>query len=82
MLFVQILSGVLFCFNYATAYERRAGAFAQLRQNATKGKIPFYGSETDTDPVNVAREGVECFKNQHSDLIIVDTSGRHKQEEG
>jgi len=59
----------------------RAGAFAQLRQNATRAKIPFYGSESDQDPAKVAGDGVERFKKENSDLIIVDTSGRHKQEE-
>jgi len=59
----------------------RAGAFAQLRQNATRAKIPFYGSETDVDPAKVAGDGVERFKKENSDMIIVDTSGRHKQEE-
>jgi len=33
----------------------RAGAFDQLKQNATKAKIPYYGSLTQTDPVVVAR---------------------------
>ena len=60
----------------------RAGAFAQLKQNATKAKIPFYGSEDNNDPVKVASEGVNMFKKEGSDLIIVDTSGRHKQESG
>jgi len=59
----------------------RAGAFAQLRQNATRAKIPYYGSEVDQDPAKVAGDGVERFKKENSDLIIVDTSGRHKQEE-
>ncbi|KAJ9660589.1 Signal recognition particle [Coniosporium apollinis] len=58
----------------------RAGAFDQLKQNATKAKIPYYGSLTQTDPVIVAREGVEKFKKERFDLIIVDTSGRHQQE--
>jgi signal recognition particle subunit SRP54 len=58
----------------------RAGAFDQLKQNATKVKVPFYGSYTDTDPVKVALEGVESFKSEGYDIIIVDTSGRHKQE--
>ncbi|KAM1429434.1 hypothetical protein ACFX2I_045632 [Malus domestica] len=61
----------------------RAGAFDQLKQNAAKAKVPFYGSYTETDPVKIAVEGVERFKNDQSnsfDLIIVDTSGRHKQE--
>ena len=58
----------------------RAGAFDQLKQNATKARIPFYGSYTEADPVKVAAEGVELFKKERYDLIIVDTSGRHRQE--
>ena len=30
----------------------RAGAFDQLKQNATKARIPFYGSYTEIDPGN------------------------------
>ncbi|KAL1406334.1 Signal recognition particle [Vanrija albida] len=58
----------------------RAGAFDQLKQNATKAKIPFYGSYTETDPVAIAALGVEKFRKERFDVIIVDTSGRHKQE--
>ncbi|CAG8505263.1 876_t:CDS:10 [Paraglomus occultum] len=58
----------------------RAGAFDQLKQNATKAKIPYYGSYTETDPVQIAHEGVEKFKKESFEIIIVDTSGRHKQE--
>ncbi|KAL8046645.1 hypothetical protein ABFX02_08G190100 [Erythranthe guttata] len=58
----------------------RAGAFDQLKQNATKSKIPFYGSYTESDPVRIGVEGVERFKKENYDLIIVDTSGRHSQE--
>jgi len=59
----------------------RAGAFDQLKQNATKAKIPYYGSLTQTDPVVVAREGVDKFKKERFEIIIVDTSGRHRQEQ-
>eukprot|EP00126_Sphaerothecum_destruens_P010041 Sdes_comp20665_c0_seq2m15996 len=58
----------------------RAGAFDQLKQNATKTRIPFYGSYTETDPVQIALEGVGKFKQEKFEIIIVDTSGRHKQE--
>jgi signal recognition particle subunit SRP54 len=58
----------------------RAGAFDQLKQNATKARIPFYGSYTESDPVIIASEGVEKFTNEGFEVIIVDTSGRHKQE--
>ena len=39
-----------------------AGAFDQLKQNATKARIPFYGSYTETDPAKIAADGVERFK--------------------
>ena len=58
----------------------RAGAFDQLKQNATKARIPFYGSYTEVDPVQLALEGVAKFKKEGFEIIIVDTSGRHKQE--
>eukprot|EP00245_Coleochaete_scutata_P012783 TRINITY_DN5007_c0_g3_i1.p1 TRINITY_DN5007_c0_g3~~TRINITY_DN5007_c0_g3_i1.p1 ORF type:complete len:496 (-),score=143.21 TRINITY_DN5007_c0_g3_i1:19-1506(-) len=81
------------CTKYAHYYQKkgfkpalvcadtfRAGAFDQLKQNATKAKIPFYGSYTEVDPVKIAQDGVERFRTEGCDLIIVDTSGRHKQE--
>ncbi|KAJ3276003.1 Signal recognition particle [Terramyces sp. JEL0728] len=58
----------------------RAGAFDQLKQNATKAKIPYFGSYSESDPVALALEGVEKFKKEHFEIIIVDTSGRHRQE--
>lgn len=59
----------------------RAGAFDQLKQNATKARIPFYGSYTELDPVVIAQEGVDKFKSEGFEIIVVDTSGRHKQED-
>jgi signal recognition particle subunit SRP54 len=60
----------------------RAGAFDQLKQNATKVRVPFYGSYTEANPAVIAREGVESFREAGYEMIIVDTSGRHKQEAG
>lgn len=59
----------------------RAGAYDQIKQNATKARIPFYGSYTEVDPVVIAQDGVDMFKKEGYEIIIVDTSGRHKQEE-
>lgn len=82
------------CTKYAYYYQKkgfkpalvcadtfRAGAFDQLKQNATKARIPFYGSYTETDPAKIAADGVKRFTEEKNDLIIVDTSGRHKQED-
>ena len=41
----------------------------------------MYCSYTETDPVVIAQEGVERFKKENYEIIIVDTSGRHKQED-
>jgi len=78
---------------YASYYQRkgwkvamvcadtfRAGAFDQLRQNATKLRVPFYGSKVEADPVKVAGEGVERFVEDGYEVILVDTSGRHGDE--
>ncbi|KAJ7063365.1 SRP54-type protein [Mycena amicta] len=58
----------------------RAGAFDQTRQSATKAKVAYFGSYTETDPVAIAAQGVTKFKKERFEVIIVDTSGRHKQE--
>jgi signal recognition particle subunit SRP54 len=58
----------------------RAGAFDQTRQSATKAKVAYFGSYTETDPVAIAAQGVAKFKKERFEIIIVDTSGRHKQE--
>ncbi|KAI6689925.1 hypothetical protein NL676_026753 [Syzygium grande] len=90
---LQGLGKTMMCTKYAYYHQKkgckpalvcadtfRAGAFDQLMQNATRAKIPLYGSYTESDPVKIAIEGVETFKKENCDLIIVDTSGRHKQE--
>lgn len=40
----------------------RAGAFDQLKQNAAKIKCPFFGHKKETDPVKIAEEGVQFFR--------------------
>lgn len=58
----------------------RPAAYEQLKQIADQVKIPFYGDKKEKDAVKVVKEGLEKFK-KTSDVIIVDTSGRHKLEE-
>ena len=41
----------------------------------------FFFSYTEIDPVVIAQEGVEKFKAENFEIIIVDTSGRHKQQD-
>ena len=52
-----------------------------MKQNCSKARIPYFGSYEEVDPAVIARNGVEKFKKERFEIIIVDTSGRHKQEE-
>lgn len=41
----------------------------------------LFNSYTESDPTKIAAEGVQKFKDENFEMIVVDTSGRHKQEE-
>ena len=56
----------------------RPGAYAQLQQLAARINVPIYGDPKAKDPIKVVKEGLKQFTDK--DLIIVDTSGRHKEE--
>jgi signal recognition particle subunit SRP54 len=57
----------------------RPGAFAQLQQLATRINVPSFGDSKAKDPIKVVNEGLKQFADK--DLIIVDTAGRHKEEQ-
>jgi len=59
----------------------RAGAREQLMQNAQAAKIPYFVDFVETDPVQVAVKGIEKFKKDKFEIVIIDTSGRHMQEQ-
>ncbi len=56
----------------------RPGAYAQLQQLAMRINVPIYGDVKAKDPVKVVSEGLKQFADK--DIVIVDTSGRHKEE--
>ena len=58
----------------------RPAAFEQLKQIAEKVKVPFYGDKNEKNAVRIVNDGINKFK-RNSDVIIVDTSGRHKLED-
>jgi signal recognition particle subunit SRP54 len=57
----------------------RPGAYAQLQQLANRINVPIYGNPAAKDPLKVVNEGLKQFTDK--DMIIVDTSGRHKEEQ-
>ncbi len=57
----------------------RPGAYAQLQQLAARINVPLYGDLKEKNPVKIVNQGLKQFTDK--DLIIVDTSGRHKEEQ-
>jgi len=57
----------------------RPGAYAQLQQLANRINVPLYGDLKAKDPVKTATEGLKQFSEK--DVVIIDTSGRHKEEQ-
>jgi len=56
----------------------RPGAFAQLQQLASRINVPLYGDLKAKEAVKVVTEGLKQFSDK--EVVIVDTSGRHKEE--
>ncbi len=58
----------------------RPAAYEQLKQISEQVKVPFYGDKSEKNAIKVVSEGLNKLK-RTSDVIIVDTSGRHKLED-
>ncbi len=54
----------------------RPAAREQLRVLAESIDVPLYTEEESKDPVAIALNAIEHAKNNHLDLVIVDTAGR------
>ena len=57
----------------------RPGAYNQLKQLAESINVDFYGELDAKDAVQVARNGVKHFRDH--EVVLLDTSGRHKEEQ-
>ncbi len=60
----------------------RPGAYSQLKQLAEQSNVPFYGDEAQKDAVKLAKKGYDEMKKRGIELILLDTSGRHREETG
>jgi len=58
----------------------RPGAYNQLMQLAERSNVPFYGDEGEKDAVKLAQKGFKVMKEKGIELILLDTSGRHREE--
>lgn len=60
----------------------RPGAYHQLKQLAERVNALFYGEEDSKDPpIAILRHGLEYMQRNRVDLVIIDTAGRHRNEE-
>ena len=59
----------------------RPGAYEQLSQLGQQVGTRFFGDSKAKDSIKLAKKGVEQFKKEHLELIVVDTAGRHRKEE-
>jgi len=58
----------------------RPGAFDQLKQLADRAGVTVFGDPNSKDVLQIVKYGMNQFRGQKHDLIIVDTAGRHKNE--
>ncbi|MCK4952812.1 signal recognition particle protein [Candidatus Bathyarchaeota archaeon] len=58
----------------------RPGAYAQLQQSAKKANIPIYGDSEAKNSIKITLNGLK--KTENYDVVIIDTTGRHKNEKG
>lgn len=60
----------------------RPGAYSQLKQLAERSNVPFFGDEDEKDAVKLAKKGFKDMRERGIELILLDTSGRHREEVG
>jgi signal recognition particle subunit SRP54 len=59
----------------------RPGALTQLKMNCHKINTSVYGEEENKNAIEIVENGMNFFKDQAVDIIIIDTAGRHKEEQ-
>lgn len=59
----------------------RPGAYEQLEQLSEDIRIPIFGDPEADDAVEIAKKGAETFEEDSKDIILIDTAGRHRDEE-
>ena len=60
----------------------RPGALAQITSLCEPFDIEIFGKEKEKDAVKIINEGIDYFNKVEKEVIIIDTTGRHKEEGG
>lgn len=59
----------------------RPGALVQLKTNCEKANVEVYGEEGNKDAPAIVKSGLKHFEGSNLDIILIDTAGRHKEEQ-
>lgn len=59
----------------------RPGALVQLRTMCEKSNVEVYGEENNKDSPEIVKNGLKHYEKLPLDIILIDTAGRHKQEQ-
>lgn len=59
----------------------RPGALVQLRTMCEKAGVEVYGEDGSKDSPRIVRNGLRHFEDSGLDVLLIDTAGRHKEEE-
>ncbi len=59
----------------------RPGALVQLRTMCEKSNVEVYGEEKNKDSPEIVKNGLKHFEKLPLDIILIDTAGRHKEEQ-
>ncbi len=59
----------------------RPGALVQLQTMCERAKVEVYGEPNSKDSPGIVKNGLAHFADEPLDVILIDTAGRHKQEQ-
>ncbi len=62
------------------ADTHRPGALVQLKTMCDKSHVEVYGEENNKDSPDIVKNGLKHFAGKPTDIILIDTAGRHKEE--
>ncbi|MFX1300607.1 MAG: signal recognition particle protein Srp54 [Promethearchaeota archaeon] len=58
----------------------RAGAYDQLMQLSERADVPCFGDPKEKESITIAKKGVKHYQSKKTEIILIDTAGRHKEE--
>ena len=59
----------------------RPGALVQLKTMCEKANVEVFGDESIKDSPEIVKNGLKHFEDSGLDIILIDTAGRHKEEQ-